>query len=104
MYESPIELITGQIKEQIDNDIVKAVQSYGINVNKRELLMALQYDRQQYEQGYADGKAYALASVVRCKDCRWLYDEPDDRLCLCVGGLTRITPDTWCCYGERREK
>lgn len=43
-----------------------------------------------------------LAPVVRCKDCKWLYDEPDDRLCLCVGGLTRITPDTWCCYGERR--
>lgn len=44
----------------MEGDILRAVQKYGINVDKEELLRALQYDRNQYEKGYDDGKADAL--------------------------------------------
>lgn len=54
MYKSPIEIIYGQMETQIEGDILRAVQKYGINVDKDELLRALQYDRGQYKKGYAD--------------------------------------------------
>lgn len=59
MYESPVKLIVDQmytqfLREQEDN-VYKAVQQYGINVDKEELIRALQYDRQQYEKGYSEG-------------------------------------------------
>ena len=57
MYESPIEIIYSQIRTQLEDDVLKAVKKYGINVNKEELIKALQYDRQQYEKGYEDAKA-----------------------------------------------
>ena len=60
MYKSPIEIIYGQMQTQIEGDTLKAVQSYYPNVDKEELLKALQYDRNQYNKGYADGKAEAV--------------------------------------------
>ena len=65
MYESPIEMfsvtnyvdtISKQIDEQIEEATLSAVTKIGVNVNKEELIKALNYDRRQYEKGYADGK------------------------------------------------
>lgn len=55
MYKSPIEMIQTEIEMQMEGETLKAVQRVGINVNKEELLKALQYDRGQYEKGYQDG-------------------------------------------------
>ena len=60
MYESPEEIIYGQIKMQMDDEIYRAVQEMRIEVNKEELIKALQHDRGQYDKGYADGKAEAI--------------------------------------------
>ena len=73
MYESPIELFSvtdyaKQVDEQIENTVYKAVTKVGVNVNREELIKALAYDRNQYEKGYADGRA---ERIIRCKDCRW---------------------------------
>ena len=59
LYESPIEKIVGQIQTQMvkndeDNIMVQVQQAVGYKVDKEELLKALQYDRGQYEKGYAD--------------------------------------------------
>lgn len=100
MYRSPIDVIYGKIQKQIEGDIFRAVQSYDINVDKAELLRALQYDRNQYDKGYADGKADAMAELVCCKDCKHLeitgcYGE--------CGKLVRIVkPWDFCSYGERK--
>lgn len=61
MYKSPIEVyvndILNQIRQQEENQIVAEVsQAVGINVEKEELIKALNYDRNQYEKGYKDGK------------------------------------------------
>ena len=63
-YKSPVEIwcddfmnkITTQIQENNEMQIMAAVNQY-VSVDKEELIKALQYDRQQYEKGYADAKA-----------------------------------------------
>ena len=41
-------------------------------------------------------------SVVRCKDCKHLYDGMDDYCCTSHRGLVRICENSFCSYGERR--
>ena len=103
MYKSPIEIIYGQTQTQIEGDVFRAIQSYGINVDKEELIRALKYDRDQYEKGYAD----AMASIVRrtnmnnCGNCA-NYDrtkmEHTDVCSNCVTayvGNERQEPSNW---------
>lgn len=54
MYNSPIELFRGDMNVELEGTILKAVANVGVNVNKEELLKALNYDRKQYEKGYQD--------------------------------------------------
>ena len=55
-YKSPIEIIEDEIEVSFQSEIMKAVQSYGIYVDKDELIKALNYDRGQYQKGYDDAK------------------------------------------------
>ena len=55
MYKSPIEIIYGQMQTNMEDNIYEAIQKYNVNVDKDELIKALQYDRNQYEVGYQDG-------------------------------------------------
>ena len=55
MYKSPIEIINGKIQTQFDDAIFRAVQNVGINVDKDELIKALEYDRGQFEKGWKEG-------------------------------------------------
>lgn len=64
MYESPISIteITDNIikeqNEQFENDLMYQIRiNYHIDVDKEQLIRALQYDREQYEKGYQDCKA-----------------------------------------------
>lgn len=62
MYESPIAIIEQKIlieqKKQLKNALMYEIRTnYQIDVDKDELIRALQYDREQYEKGYQDGKA-----------------------------------------------
>ena len=69
-YESPILIVASdmytEIVKQRENNICTAIQNVGIDVNKEELIKALKYDRDQYEQGYRD----ALKTTVQ-KHGRW---------------------------------
>lgn len=65
-YQSPIDIIMHDMQMKTEDEICKAVQKVGINVDKDELIRALQYDRKQYQKGYADRDA----EIVRCKDCK----------------------------------
>lgn len=60
MYKAPIELLSTQMSEhKFDTEkmVIEAVFKTGVNVDKDELIRALQYDRDQYDKGYADAKA-----------------------------------------------
>ncbi len=63
-YESPIVLFSSEIDkinsliiEKQENAIVtKISQTIGVDISKDELIRALNYDRNQYEAGYKDGR------------------------------------------------
>ena len=67
MYKSPIEKIYGELQTQMvqedENMVMKAVRKVGVNVDKYELIKALQYDRNQYTKGYEDGKNEILNKI-----------------------------------------
>lgn len=82
MYESPIELFdvtnyTNRVNKEIDNYIYEYIVKLGINVNKEELIKALQYDRAQYEKGYKDGRG-----TICCANCNCKYNDYQGR-CTC---------------------
>ena len=51
----------------------------------------------------ADAPTVDAVEVVRCKDCKWLYDEMDDYCCRSHRGLVRICENSFCSYGERKD-
>lgn len=59
MWESPVniyETISDMVEKEIDgNIIVEIKKQLGIDINKDELIKALNYDRAQYDKGYLDG-------------------------------------------------
>jgi hypothetical protein len=118
MYESPISITerlldeyAKMVIERRDNEILAKVQSVvGVDVDKGELLRALQYDRDQYEKGYADGKRDAMDELVRCEQCRYYNDTEKrcDHPCLdfeveCYDHWLDMESGDFCSYGERRE-
>lgn len=68
-YDSPIRTIASQIEMSMDGEILKACQRAGVDVNKAELVKALEYDRGQYEKGFKEGyqKGYlrAAESIIK---------------------------------------
>ena len=116
MYESPI-LIT-QIGDQIGTELVEQEEAYVFSVVKRmyvdvdkdELIRALDYDRGQYDKGYFDGRAARDEEIVRCKDCEhYKQSEADPNRKMCwrkdMDGFPvcyDFYPTDFCSYGERR--
>lgn len=66
MWESPINVMEiqdsffSEIKEKTEEMVFTEIKRIGIEVDKEELIKALQYDRQQYEKGYSDGYVKAI--------------------------------------------
>lgn len=80
MYVSPIhvnytEPFVETLKDKFDNAVLRAVQEVGIEVDKDELLKALQYDRGQYEKGYSDGRLYEPPVITNADRIRAMTDE-----------------------------
>lgn len=108
-YESPIEIITSQLKLKreifLGKEIVKAVQNVGVNVNKAELLKALAYDREQYQKGYKDRDN----EIVRCEHCRYWSDQLEQdkfrkehhTTMPCIEMAT--SPEFYCRFGKSKD-
>jgi hypothetical protein len=100
MYESPIKIIESTIDnlskaiiKQRDDAIFAEIQSsFGVDVDKEELIRALKHDRNQYDKGYADGKRDAMDGLVRCMDCK---HRTSSEFCECRPG------DFFCADGEK---
>lgn len=67
MYKSPIELkiedIVSDVTKQVDEYTLRCFQKIGVNVDKYELIKALEYDR-----GFRDGYAEALKETDNVPD------------------------------------
>ena len=100
-YKSPIDIVISNTQTMIENEVLKAVQKIGVNVDRIELLKALTYDRRQYEKGYETRDA----EIVRCKYCvHWDEGHTEecgnpDSVCFHNGWCK---PDWFCADGERR--
>ena len=99
-YQSPIDVIMGQMNTSYENGIYKAVQNAGVYVDKNELLKALQYDRGQYQKGYADRDS----EITRCRDCKHSCDYTDifpDRAYKCIKNGGFHNESWYCADGEK---
>jgi hypothetical protein len=79
-YESPINVWWSdtrieQLRDEYDNLIIKAVKNVCPEVDRDELIKALEYDRGQYEKGFADGIAYKPPVKSRGDSIRAMTDE-----------------------------
>lgn len=102
MYKSPIEIKWNDIVSDAvgkgDEYILRCVQQVGVNVDRDELIKALEYDRGQYEKGWNDRDS----EIVRCKDCCFcVYDEKIDEM-WCRG--KKVSKDWFCADGKREER
>lgn len=100
-YKSPIELIMSDMQIRMEGKICNAVQNVGVNVDKEELLKALQYDRDQYQKGYDDRDS----EIVRCKDCAdgHLLTLPDGKKVIECREYLCHEPDWFCADGVRKD-
>lgn len=108
-YESPINLVMGTpqttveeirdgITGLIEKEIVNTLVKLRVNVDKDELIKALEYDRKQYEKGYADAIADG-ATVVKCDDCKHFESEYG----YCDYYQWNMTGGDFCSKAEKRE-
>lgn len=72
MYESPINQIVNEMMESIteqreDAIITTISETVGFDIDKQELIKALNYDRKQYEKGYKDAKDDMLSVIKDIK-------------------------------------
>ena len=86
-WNSPINIITTGMHTQLEGQVMKAVQNVGVVVDKDELIKCMNYDRDQYNQGYRNGRAMAFhncildngeycwqqcTAIEHCKECKCL--------------------------------
>lgn len=79
-YESPIgiyktEPMIEQLRDKMDNIIFQAVQKVDVQVDRAELIKALEYDRGQYEKGFHDGRLYVPPCQTNADRIRQMSDE-----------------------------
>lgn len=65
MYKSPIDIIREKMTATFENNIMKVIQKEDIFVDKQELIRALQYDRDQYDKGFADGRKEMAKEILQ---------------------------------------
>ena len=99
MYEPVATFIKGQTETFLEGELLKVTQQMGLDVDRDELLKALQYDRGQYEKGYADGcrdsrkqgqwipleydgyaDGYPVYDLWECSECRDEHRGDEDTL------------------------
>ena len=108
MYTSVIDIVEGDIRTEIDNEVCRVIRSLGISVDKEELIRALEYDRDQYRAGYSDGVAARDAEIVRCKDCKWwksnfTWNGKEVKVCVKEPYEPVRAEDFFCKGGERSD-
>ena len=111
-YDVPITItqqVTNSISRKVDDEIYKAVLNIGVDVDRDELLRALNYDRQQYQKGYDDRDS----ELVHCEECIFHVDElfcksgeeeitVAEDICVFWGNMAHTTPRGFCHNGDRR--
>ena len=95
MYESPIKVVYNDVVPEFESGVMRAIQKVDIFVEKDELIRALDYDRGQYEKGYADAKAENMQGKWINKWSSFFHaDIPTCSICQCGTALkTNFCPN-----------
>lgn len=88
-YESPIEVYIHEqwrqhkqkVEDIIEDNVFREVLSIGVDVDKKELLKALMYDRNQYGEGYAAGVRAAAPKWISVEE---RLPERHGQMCVCL--------------------
>lgn len=70
-YESPIKLIEDMTKRfqlSVEDNVYHSVLNIGVNVDKAELIRALEYDRDQYYHGRQDERKHIITALMDLRD------------------------------------
>lgn len=71
-YKSPISIWLTEsqkaFEEQTEKQVYKEIINVGVEVDKEELLKALEYDREQYKKGFRDGANSIIEEFRRIID------------------------------------
>ena len=102
MYESPIIVnVTDPVFESMnkaqDEYVIRACQRIRVDINQEELVKALQYDRSQYEKGYADGLAYKPPAETNADRIRAMPDGELAKYLCGMGCPTGLSPNSSKC-------
>lgn len=102
-YESPIKWYQADpfvetLRDEADNVIVRAVAHADVQVDRDELIKALEYDRGQYEKGFHDGRMYTPPGVTNADRIRAMTDEE------LAGYLSNICYGLWKMFSDNPEK
>lgn len=73
-YQSPVEVIYQGFETKLEGDIMEAIYSYGVDVDKDELIKALKYDRDQYRKGFEDGRKGTM-DKIKAEVAREIFEE-----------------------------
>ena len=63
-YESPVKVYQSELQTAIEDETLHVAQNIGIDIDKKELLKALAYDRNQYKKGYEAGYKRAIEDIT----------------------------------------
>ena len=77
-YQSPIKLIeecNHKFQNFVEDNVCQAVASVGIQVDKDELIRALEYDRDQYVKGRSDAILSIIPALMDLRD-EWIAKQP----------------------------
>ena len=77
-YESPIKLIEDmnqRFQLSVENNVYQAVLNIGVDVDKAELIRALEYDREQYYHGCQDERTHIITALMDLRDA-WIAKQP----------------------------
>lgn len=104
-YISPVELeYTSRLKEQIDDSIQCAIEGeLKVKVDREQLIKALEYDRQQYAIGFADGYVKRDKQIVHCGDCKHCQNHICRRISIDGEFNVMVAEGHFCAMGERKD-
>lgn len=91
------------IRSMTDEELAMCLYEIGYDEGWDEPKYALKWLQQSAEEAAMRLIDADVVPVVRCKDCKWLYDEMGDYWCRSHRGLVRICENSFCSYGERKE-
>lgn len=94
-WESPVNVfsydISNSIKENVDGAIIVEIErQLGVEINKDELIKAMNYDRDQYNKGYQDG---LKSNALRWIPCKERLPESDDYGTVLVTGKMKYASE-----------